>query len=277
MRNRSTCAEKNLSYDIRTLQLRILHNLLAVDRVCHEHNLRYYIVAGSLLGAVRHGGFIPWDDDLDIAMPRPDYDLLVAHAKEWLPAPYEMICMESDLTYPFPFGKIQDTSTTLVERAHIRYTGGIYIDVFPLDGMPSARWAQRWHCMRYEFWKRIIYFMYRDPYKHGHGPSSWIPLLCQWFFTRKQVHQQLKHIATESSYDISEYVIDHDFGLRGVMRKQIYGSPTSILFEGESVQGLQQKEEYLSRIYGDYMTLPPVEKRKQHRFHFLDLEHGFRE
>ena len=61
------------NYDIRPLQLRILKNLLAVDKVCKEHNLRYYIMAGTMLGAVRHKGFIPWDDDIDILMPRPDY------------------------------------------------------------------------------------------------------------------------------------------------------------------------------------------------------------
>ena len=65
------------NYDIRPLQLRILKNLLAVDKVCKEHNLRYYIMAGTMLGAVRHKGFIPWDDDLDIGMPRADYDLLI--------------------------------------------------------------------------------------------------------------------------------------------------------------------------------------------------------
>lgn len=69
------------NYDIRPLQLRILKNLLAVDKVCKEHNLRYYIMAGTMLGAVRHKGFIPWDDDLDIGMPRADYDLLMAMPK----------------------------------------------------------------------------------------------------------------------------------------------------------------------------------------------------
>ena len=83
-------------YNIRELQLRILETLKAVDNVCREHNLRYYIWAGTMIGAVRHKGFIPWDDDLDIAMPRPDYDRLIEHAAEWLPKPYEMVCAEND-------------------------------------------------------------------------------------------------------------------------------------------------------------------------------------
>ena len=84
------------NYDIRPLQLRILKILLAVDKVCKEHNLRYYIMAGTMLGAVRHKGFIPWDDDLDIGMPRADYDLLMSHSEEWLPQPYEAVCAEND-------------------------------------------------------------------------------------------------------------------------------------------------------------------------------------
>ena len=77
-------------YDIRPLQLRIMDILQAVDSVCSEHNLRYYLWAGSMIGAIRHKGFIPWDDDLDIAMPRPDYDKLIANSKQWLPERFEM-------------------------------------------------------------------------------------------------------------------------------------------------------------------------------------------
>ena len=129
-------------YDIRPLQLRILKILLAVDKVCKEHGLRYYIMAGTMLGAVRHKGFIPWDDDLDIGMPRADYDLLMSHSKEWLPKPYEAVCAENDPNYPLPFAKIQDADTTLIERMHLKYLGGIYLDVFPLDGVPQSK-----HCI----------------------------------------------------------------------------------------------------------------------------------
>lgn len=109
------------TYDIRPLQLRIKKILLALDSVCKEHNLRYYLWAGTMLGAVRHGGFIPWDDDLDIAMPRKDYDLLMRNARDWMPQPYEIVSHETDPDhYPLPFAKIQDSSTTLIERMQDR-------------------------------------------------------------------------------------------------------------------------------------------------------------
>lgn len=127
-----------MEYDIRPLQLRTLKLLRQFQEVCREHGLRWYATAGTMLGAVRHAGFIPWDDDMDIAMPRPDYDRLIAHAAEWLPRPMELVCAELDESYPLPFAKLQDASTTILERPHLPFLGGIYIDIFPIDGVPAA-------------------------------------------------------------------------------------------------------------------------------------------
>lgn len=131
-------------YDIRPLQLRILKILLAVDKVCKEHGLRYYIMAGTMLGAVRHKGFIPWDDDLDIGMPRADYDLLMSHSKEWLPKPYEAVCAEMIRIIHY---LCQDTRCGYDSyRAYaFEILGGIYLDVFPLDGVPQSNLKQRIH------------------------------------------------------------------------------------------------------------------------------------
>ena len=266
------------SYDIRPLQLHILGNLVAFDKVCQEHNLRYYLIAGTMLGAVRHKGFIPWDDDIDVGMPRKDYDQLMAHASEWMPEPYEVVAFETDATYPFPFAKMQDAGTTLIERMHLKYLGGVYIDIFPLDGMTSNPLKQRWHLMRYNYYRKVIYFLCRDPYKHGHGPSSWIPLLCRKFYTLVGVQRILQRIQTEYDYDTTHLTIDHDNGWgRAVMSRDFYGEPTPVEFEGRIFMGVQQPHEYLSHMYGDYMTIPPGPKQKQHNFHLLDLNKPYKQ
>ena len=92
-------------YDIRTLQLRLLPVLECIDKVCREHHLRYYLCAGTMLGAVRHRGFIPWDDDVDVCMPRPDYEQLMIHCSEWLPEPMEIISPHNRPDYPYPLLK----------------------------------------------------------------------------------------------------------------------------------------------------------------------------
>lgn len=266
------------TYDIRPLQLRIQKILLSIDSVCKKHNLRYYLWAGTMLGAVRHGGFIPWDDDLDIAMPRKDYDLLMEHAKDWLPEPFEVVSYETDPEhYPLPFAKVQDGSTTLIERMHLSYLGGIYLDVFPLDGMPKSSLKQRVHFFRYQWYKKMLYYVHRDPYRHGRGPSSWVFLLCRKIYTMQEIQEKIRNLQREYDYDACSLIVDHDDGLKGIMPKKLLGVPTPVIFEGEKVMGVEHPHEYLSQKYGDYMVIPDGNHQRQHNFHLLDLGKGYRE
>lgn len=265
-----------MNYELKDVHEHILKILMAVDRTCKEHGLRYYIWAGTMIGAVRHKGFIPWDDDLDIAMPREDYDKLVEHCREWLSAPYEMVCAETDEVYPLPFAKIQDADTTLIERMHLRYVGGIYIDVFPIDGVPANKWKRKWHFARYEYYKRVLYLMVRDPYKHGHGPDSWVPLLCRKWYNLKEVQKKIGRLLHRYRYEECDDVADYDDGERGTMAKSILGEPTPYDFEGERVMGVADYDTYLSRKYGNYMTIPPHNEQRQHNFHYLDLSRPYR-
>ena len=264
-------------YSIKEVHEHILRILLAIDDACQKRNLTYYIWAGTMLGAIRHKGFIPWDDDIDIAMPRPDYDALISHHREWLPEPYELVSAETDSTYPLPFAKIQDGSTTLIERMHLKYLGGIYIDVFPIDAVPDNPVKRWWHFARYEYFKRVLYLLYRDPYKHGHGPSSWVPLLCRKLYNLNTVQKKIRTLLTSYDYNKAELVADYDDGSRGAMAKTILGAPKRYSFEGKEVCGVAEADTYLSRKYGDYMQVPPVEKQRQHNFHYLDLEHSYHE
>lgn len=261
-------------YDIRSLQLRLLDILIAFDKVCKERHLRYYIIAGTLLGAVRHKGFIPWDDDIDVAMPRADYDLMIANAKQWLPSPYEFTCAENDKLYPFPFAKIQNVKTTLVEQNGFRYqfTGGIYMDVFPLDGVPSGKLAQRIHFKRFRFFKKMLF-----PYKHGKGINSWIPLIYRKLFTLENVQKSIRKLKTKYDFEKSAFVSDYDDGRKGIVNKKTFGSPTPVLFEGVAVLGVERWDLYLKEKYGDYMQIPKPEEQQQHHFTYLNLEKPLRE
>jgi lipopolysaccharide cholinephosphotransferase len=187
------------------------------------------------------------------------------------------VCAETDPTYPLPFGKVQDASTTLIERRHLRYLGGVYIDVFPLDGVPEGSLTRRLHFAAYEFYKRVLYLVHRDPYKHGHGPSSWIPLLCRKLFTVEGVQRRIRRLLLEYPFAQSTHICDYDDGLRGVMPKTELGSPTPVEFEGRMVWGVEARDTYLSRKYGDYMTIPKQGGQRQHNFHYMSLEEPYRD
>lgn len=270
--------KNNPQYDIRALQLKLLDILMVIHRVCEERGLRYYLVDGSNLGAVRHGGFIPWDDDVDISMPRADYELLIEHADEWLPKRYEFICYERDPKYIYHFGKIQDSATTLIERSDRPYLGGIFVDVYPIDGVPSNKIAQHINQFFYRKLRRMLYYRVRDPYKHGKGPSSWFPLFVQRFFPMATLQRWMKKYMMRYDFDKSPIIaVDHNYGVPSmVSRTEVLGDPTPILFEGQTVMGLKDNDAYLKKLFGDYMQLPPEEKRRVHGFYYLDLEHPYR-
>lgn len=265
------------AYDIRTLQLRLLKILSIFDQTCHKHGLRYYLEDGTLLGAVRHGGFIPWDDDIDIMMPRPDYERFILHSHEWLPEPYEFVCFENDPRYPLQFGKVQDASTTLIERPHLYYLGGAYIDIFPIDGVPDTEKEQRAHDRRYHRLKSLLYMTWRDPYKHGHGPSSWWPLLLRKIYPPHKVQKMMKAHSLKYSFDKSRYVANLFDNMRGILdREKELGSGTPIIFEGEKFISVADTHTHLTRLFGDYMTPPPPEDIEQHNFFYLDLDRPYR-
>lgn len=265
------------NYDIRILQRKIIGNLEAIDQVCREHGLRYYLWAGTMLGAVRHKGFIPWDDDMDICMPRPDYEQLIAHWREWLPEPYEVIAPETDPTYPYPFAKIEDASTTVLERPDFKFLEGVYIDVFPIDGAPADEEERKSHFKRYKVWRHLLFLRGRDPFKHGHGPRSWFPWLLHKAWSLAELQEKVKEYMTKYPYDESEYVCDYDDGLKGVIEKRLLGTPQIYPFEDKQFLGVEHADEYLTNKYGNYMQLPPKEKQIQHHFFRLDLERSYKE
>lgn len=157
-----------------------------------------------------------------------------------------------------------------------KYLGGVYIDIFPLDGVPESRMAQRMHFAKYEFYKRVLYLIHRDPYKHGKGPSSWIPLLCRKFFTLTGAQESIRKVMKKYDFDQCALVCDYDDGMKGIMSKDILGTPTPIRFEDEEVWGVQKYDAYLSQKYGDYMTIPKQSGQRQHNFHYLDLNKPYR-
>ena len=268
----------NKPFDLRAFQLHLLGILTEVDKICRTHHICYYITAGTLLGAIRHKGFIPWDDDIDIAMPRPDYERFLRHAHEWLPAPLELVAPECTEHYPFAFAKVQDSSTTLLERRKLQYVGGLCIDVFPLDGFPTNRFKQKWNYRLSHFYAKLLYFVCRDPYKHGHGVRALPSLLCRKCLNPDKLQKAIKRIRMQYDFCDCSLVIDNDFFLkRGVALKEWYGEGQEILFEGRTFRGVSQPDALLRHLYGNYMEIPPQPQQIQHRYRVVRFDKPYRE
>ena len=260
-----------ISSETKAVQARLLEILKVIHQTCQEHGLTYYLLSGSCLGAVRHQGFIPWDDDADIGLPRPDYDLLVAHAAEWLPEDYELVSGATCPNYPYSFSRIQDRRTTYILRRSFDFVGGLPVDVFPLDGMTASGWRRRWHYLRLGITKKLLYFRLVDPCKHGHGLHFLLSKTVRALWRAETLHRRLDRIQREFDYASSPFIVDHDFkASKGIYPRSMFGSPTIVPFADTELATVSTPDAYLRLLYGDYMQLPSQLPPCNYRF--LDLE-----
>ena len=259
------------------LQKHLFGMMKEIHQTLTTNHIRYYMISGSLLGAVRHRGFIPWDDDMDIAIPRADYDRLIREGGDILPKHLEFVCGEKNADYPLQFGKIQDTRTTVIEKAFRHDLGGIYIDVFPLDGVPSGKVARWWHLFRFGILAKLLYLVHRDPFKHGHGIRSWIPLLLQKTVSKERAHRLMRRLLVSNDFETATLVSPHRHHTTQVFPKRILGNPTPIRFNDTEFLSVEHPHDYLSLYYGDYMKEPAPGKRRQHNFYLLDFDHSYKD
>lgn len=238
-----------------------------VASICKQHGLTYFLAYGTLIGAVRHKGFIPWDDDIDIAMPRKDYDKLLEILKqEKGKGKYEcLIPMEDGCFYEFM--KVIDTNTTLQENKIIKGKNGVWIDIFPLDGL---RKEDKINYNALIILNRCRAAAVNKVFPHRtHGFLIPIEFIC-WKLCRLVGYKPfLKYslkLAQKYKYDecdlvgyASSYPAHNKF-----MQKRWFESIIELPFEGKRFSAPAMYDEYLSTQYGDYMQLPPVQDRVSH-------------
>ena len=259
------------SEELRQLKAVELKMLIAFIEICQKHQLRYFLLGGTLLGAVRHGGFIPWDDDIDVGMPRPDYEKFLQIAPTELTADYFLQNHQSDPEYPQCFSKIRDSSTTFIETSckNLHINHGVYIDIFPLDGCPEQSKIKKYYQSIKLRQIRISNSLYL--------PSQNLQSLAKNLIRRFTVlrYPNLKktiRLQDEAykkySYDASESVANYGgaWGMKEIMPRSYFGKGVSGTFEGITVTLPEKYDAYLTHCYGDYMTPPPPEQQVGHHY-----------
>ncbi len=261
--------------EFRRMQLLQLDMLVEFDRVCRENNINYVILAGTQLGAVRHKGYIPWDDDADIGMLREDFERFKTLSFKMNPS----ICYFQDHTtdpyYRWGYGKLRRTGTTFIRagQEHIKCKTGVFVDVFPLDDVPKSTLGQmiqdfNCFCLRKITWSEVGRVSSKGAAKVWWTLLSKIPI--NW------VYKRLSYYTKKSRNDSDKYVrilMYTSFGK--LYRKSVldlrYGFPKKWItdraeyeFEGHMLYGSKDYDAFLSYLYGDYMQLPPENKREPH-------------
>lgn len=240
-------------------------------QICSTLNLQYFVVGGTLLGAVRHQGFIPWDDDIDIAMLRKDYAIFVREAPNYLSSPYFLQTHETDPEYPANFAKLRNSNTTFIETSvrNCRINHGVYIDIFPLDYYPEKLISQA----GFHFAKRILtgriasVFHYREKQPlHSIVFRSICKLLIPSAKTAVKLREALYLSVSSGSRIISNSGI---YGKKEIMPADWYSDTVILEFEGIEVTAPIGYVHWLTQTYGDYLQLPPESERYAH--HYADV------
>jgi len=259
------------------LQEKCLSILYEFDRICIDNNIKYYIIAGTALGAVRHGGFIPWDDDIDVAVPRRDYERLLL-LKDKFPLPYKLESYEKGSSFIYPFIKIYDTSTKVIEPLSRPFSCGVWIDVFPLDGTFEDHFPRCLHLFTIKVLKTLWETKVRAYRKvEKFSLKSIIRLLISLFVLLVPAHvisNFLRKTMTLVQFENSKFggMLLSSLGLKQIVPTEYYSGPDRLVGFCEQVfHAPSNLEAYLTVLYGEYMIPPPIHDRRAHELIVIDL------
>lgn len=250
---------------LRKMQLLQLDMITELDRVCRAHNIKYCLSYGTMIGAVRHKGYIPWDDDADISMLREEYEKFKSVSHELDPH----ICYFQDHTtdpkYRWGYGKLRRTGTVFVRlgQEHLKCRTGVFIDIFPLDDIPDGFLAQRLHTLQCFLLRKILWA------EVGKYSAKGTEKLCYQLLSHvptQVVFAQLEKMALRSRKGNTNHVRTLTFPLfrNNSLKKEWFLNCSEYEFEGKYFFGPADYDAYLKSQYGDYMTLPPEHEQGQH-------------
>lgn len=238
---------------------------------CKNNNLQYCLCGGTLLGCIRHQGFIPWDDDIDVAMPREDYDRLIEIYRD--SDEYKLVCHEKNQGYYYPFAKIYDTKTLIIEEHfECEVEMGIYIDIFPLDGDGDIYESSLKHLLLCQnIQHKLNHAFCRHFFRSDKHPiielMRYIRYLGIRMIGREYFYEKLVKMTRRYGFNESKYVainVWESCGENELLEREWFDEYMLGNFEGEEFFIPKEFDKVLSRNYGDYMTPPPKEKQISH-------------
>lgn len=266
---------------------KIIEVAKAFDSFCNKYDLRYFGIAGTAIGALRHGGIIPWDDDIDVIMPRPDYERFLELVPKYLPKDYDVLNYRNTPGFPTSFSKMCDANTTLIGNGRLRCVVGAFIDIFPLDGLPEFSTEEE----RAEYFKRSFkqrqvaeavseHYYFRD-FTHAFYRLDFLRikhiLLSNYHHLRN--HRNLFHEweqgIMKTDYEKAHFVayFGSFHGPKVISPKEWFDDFFYVDFESFRIRLPIGIKQYLTQVYGDYMTPPPEGKRALlHSYYYLNLE-----
>jgi len=260
---------------LRSIQLKQLEIMIEVDEICRKQNLCYYLIGGTLLGAIRHKGFIPWDDDLDIGMPRKDYERFMKVGQNFFSDKLFLQNHNTERNHYVPYAKIRLNNTVMREKAcaHLDCHSGVFIDIFPLDMVSANPRVRHFIGLSCNLIHRIVQAKLhislgesRIKYRLKKFLAAGFSVKCLWGLAHKLLKLQLCGNEGYLTNAFSPYGIDKE-----MLLPHQYGDPIELEFEGNRFFAPACPDFLLTQVYGDYMTFPPESERKS-THDFIELK-----
>lgn len=244
--------------EIKKIEIDILDDVVAF---CEKNDIKYFLAYGTLLGAVRHKGFIPWDDDIDLHMPRPDYDKFLRLYNGGNNGNYTAIAPELNANYRMPFAKVYHKGTIVKEYNFKPAEFGVFIDLFPLDGYASA--LQTRQCGQLRRLMHVKNSVFRNDMKILRKIRLAITKTILLPFGIGAMIRKIKAISTQRTYNDCEQVFSSysRFAANEIFPRAIFDKHATVTFEGKEYRAPFNYDSYLRTLYGNYMQLPPEENR----------------
>lgn len=244
--------------------------LVIADDICKKNNLNYYMAYGTMLGAIRHKGYIPWDDDIDIYMERSHYEefiKIIRNCETTIPEWCNILTISPD-TYYYPFAKLVDSRTVAKMDSNVT-EHGVWIDIFPIDGVPNNVIISHIFCFYCHFLRAIIIAMTTDFSSKKLGKKviyKKILATIAEIIGKNKIANIYNEVCKKYNVKDHEYVasLSGAYSSRERMPKNVYFERATYEFEEYHFSGAKNYKEYLSQLYGDFMKLPPEEKRRIH-------------
>lgn len=267
----------NQEMSIREVQLSCIDMVRAFDAFCRENGITYYLSGGTMLGAIRHKGFIPWDDDVDIMLPRADYEKLLSLGFEH--EHFRFYHLKNTPDYARPWGRITDTRTEQVSQVYFKGdTRAVFIDVMPIDGLPESDFITKLHYMRMRFLDALNKGAKRNFIEEKERLAFLKRLTMKLIGVKgaRRIAVRIDKLAGKRPFEGSAYrgvsVVSH-YGVKEKLKAEVFAENIDVEFEGMQLMLFAGYESYLKNIYGDYMQLPPEEKRViTHRTRYRRVE-----
>ncbi len=267
------------------LQKCILDIYIEIKKICDKHNITYYGIGGTCIGAVRHRGFIPWDDDLDIAIPIEEYQCFKAAVEAELPPHYKLFTCANGQHFPHVFYKIYDCRTTFIELLYYSYPEtykGVFVDVFPLSGLPANRLARALFMKKVRFYQILNYYnRFFESNIKIKGKLKFIKRLLKVFLREKFPINYFSDILIDllGKYPVSEMGdgdsvwFFHETKL--IFGKRSFSGVVEFDFENTKMFIPAGYDRYLTEHFGNYMQFPPQEEQKPHHLGLIDLKNSY--